>query len=65
MNDDNPLELEEMAEKELASGELITLAKVELGYDVDCWTKDGENRWNRFFLRDQLEQAQAEYDRWN
>lgn len=61
------MEFEEMAEKTLASGETLTIAcSITSGkyiYDVDCWDKDGNNRWNRLF-KDKAE-AQAEYDRWN
>lgn len=56
------IELEEMTEKTLKSGETITIAKIKGGYDVDCWDKDGNNRWNRFYT-DAVE-AQTEYDRW-
>lgn len=60
-------DLEEMAEKTLASGEVITFACSIISgkcvYDVDCWDKDGNCRWNRLF--NSKAEAQAEYDRWN
>lgn len=59
------LEMEEMAEKTLASGEVITISPVYkgYGYDVDCWDKDGNNRWTKWFPI--LPEAMREYNRWN
>lgn len=56
------VELEEMIEKTLASGETITLARAKNGYDIDCWDNDGNNRWNVFFT--DYNKAKIEYDRW-
>jgi hypothetical protein len=58
-----PNDLEEMAEKTLASGETVTMARYKNGYDVDCWDKDGNNRWHRFFLAES--DALHEYERWS
>lgn len=55
-------ELEEMAEKTLASGEMCTIAKDKKLWVVDMWSVDGENKWNRYF--ESYETAKAEYDRW-
>jgi hypothetical protein len=59
----NENELEEMAEKTMASGEIMTLARTKGGFDVDQWGKDGNNRWHRFYKT--IEEAQAEYNKWN
>lgn len=54
---------EQMSEKTMISGEIMTIAKVKGGYDVDQWDKNGENRWHKFFINE--EKAKAEYDRWS
>jgi len=60
----NPYEQEpEMSEKTLPTGEVITIARESDSIRVDCWDKDGNNRWSKLFY-DQAK-AQAEYDRWN
>lgn len=57
-------ENEEMLEKTMTSGEIMTLVKDGNGwFDVDQWDKDGNNRWHVHF-RD-YDKAKAEYDRWN
>ena len=33
------------------------------GYDVDCWTHEGENRWHRFFR--ERAAALKEFHRWH
>lgn len=58
-----PNELEEMAEKTLKSGEVITL-HIEKGiYQVDCWDENGDNKWNRQYK--DYDKALAEFNRWN
>lgn len=49
-------------EKTLPSGEVCTLAPSNKDWVVDMWTKEGENRWNRFYRN--YEDAKKEYDRW-
>lgn len=50
-------------EKTMASGEVMTLASADKGFDVDQWDKNGANRWHRYYPT--YQQAKAEYDRWN
>lgn len=59
-----PNEMEEnYIEKTMASGEVMTLAKMADWFDVDQWDKNGDNRWHRAYKI--YEEAKAEYDRWN
>ena len=62
-----PNEMEEnYLEKTMASGEVMSLSKInglQTGYDVDQWDKSGDNRWHRWYAT--YEKAKAEYDRWN
>lgn len=55
--------MEDMLEKTMASGEVMTLAKADNGFDVDQWDVDGNNRWHRLYST--YAEAKAEYDRWN
>ena len=57
--------MDELLEKTMASGEVMTLARDSLGrgWDVDQWDTDGNCRWNRWY--DSYDKAKAEYDRWN
>lgn len=58
------MDLEELIEKTMKSGEVMSLAKYKTGgFDVDQWDKDGNNRWHKFYT--DYEKAKAEYDRWN
>lgn len=54
---------EQLLEKTMKSGEIMTLAPYLRGFDVDQWDSNGNNRWNRFYKT--YEEAKAEYDRWN
>jgi hypothetical protein len=58
-----PNELEEMVEKNLQSGETLTMHIEKGTYVVECWDKNGNSRWHKLFLM--YENAEAEFDRWN
>ena len=55
--------IDELLEKKLPSGEIVTLDKYLNEWIVDMWDENNENRWNRSFST--YIQAKVEFDRWN